>query len=65
MPYDFDVKYGAARSFELLKQKIRPGSLIVLHDSPAAFSGDLLGEFLDFSKGKGYRFVLPFELPPH
>jgi len=38
---------------------VRPGSVVVLHDSPGSSSNDFLEEFIVFSIEKGYRFVFP------
>ena len=59
MPYDFDPEFGGERSLGILKRKIRPGSIIVLHDKPGSSANAILPEFIDFALGKGYRFVLP------
>jgi len=56
MPYDFDPRFDASRSFELLKKKIRPGSVIVLHDTPASYCINYLEDFIKSSVSKGYRF---------
>ena len=36
MPYDFNRKFGSERSLSILEKKIRPGSVIVMHDSPGS-----------------------------
>lgn len=59
MPYDFDKSFGAERSLGVLNKKLRPGSIIVLHDNPLSASKIFLNEFLELSKDRGYRFVLP------
>jgi peptidoglycan/xylan/chitin deacetylase (PgdA/CDA1 family) len=59
MPYDFDNQLGSKNSLNILKKKIRPGSVIVLHDSRKSIVNSFLGEFIDFSTSQGYRFVLP------
>ncbi|MFZ0280073.1 MAG: polysaccharide deacetylase family protein [Bacteroidales bacterium] len=59
MPYDFDPVFGKERSLGILKAKMRPGSVIVLHDKPASTVLSFLEEFLDYAEGKGYRFVFP------
>jgi peptidoglycan/xylan/chitin deacetylase (PgdA/CDA1 family) len=56
MPYDFDVKFGKDRSLHILKKKIRPGSIIVLHDKPTSTALEFLEEFIIFAKGIGYEF---------
>lgn len=59
MPYDFDPEFGAERSLGILKRKIRPGSIIAMHDKPGSSANAILPQFIDFALGKGYRFVLP------
>jgi len=59
MPYDFDINTGARRSLEILNQKKRPGSIIVLHDRQGSSSLIFLDEFLDKSVGDGYKFSCP------
>jgi len=56
MPYDFDSSFGSAKSLQILKNKIRPGSVIVLHDNPNSATIKILDEFLVFAVGEGYRF---------
>ena len=62
MPYDFDDSFPASRSLEILKQKIRPGSVIVLHDRPECSVHRYLDEFILYSLSKGYRFEIPGQL---
>ena len=59
MPYDFDGNTGTKRSLEILNKKIRPGSIIVLHDRQDSCSLTYLDEFLDRSVKKGYTFRCP------
>jgi peptidoglycan/xylan/chitin deacetylase (PgdA/CDA1 family) len=59
MPYDFDNSFGPARSLDILKRKIRKGSIIALHDSPVSNFDTFLGEFISYSISEGYKFVLP------
>jgi peptidoglycan/xylan/chitin deacetylase (PgdA/CDA1 family) len=59
MPYDFDKEFGAEKAMEILRKKIRPGSIIVLHDTPHSSALEFLNEFLSFSIDQSYRFVLP------
>jgi len=58
MPYDFDNKLDPSQSFEILKGKLRPGSVIVLHDMPGS-SAEITLRFLEYSISNGYRFVFP------
>jgi len=58
MPYDFDLNFGSDHSLQILKNKIRPGSIIVLHDKPGSLANEILDEFLTFAISQGYRFEL-------
>jgi len=59
MPYDWDLKFGRENSLGILKNNIRPGSVIVLHDSEMSTAGSFLREFLDYAVDAGFRFVIP------
>lgn len=59
MPFDFDTSFGSGNVFKVLKEKIRPGSIIVLHDSPLSYAAGLLDEFLEYANAEGYRFADP------
>ena len=56
MPYDFDATFGCGNALRVLKEKIRPGSIIALHDSPLSGPAGLLEEFLEYARGEGYEF---------
>jgi peptidoglycan/xylan/chitin deacetylase (PgdA/CDA1 family) len=58
MPYDFDNNFGSERSLHMLKKKIRPGSVIVLHDTPASSANSITGEFITYALSRGYRFEM-------
>jgi peptidoglycan/xylan/chitin deacetylase (PgdA/CDA1 family) len=58
MPYDFDPTLGSKKSLEILKKKLRPGSIIVLHDKASSCVNSILDEYLNFALHKGYRFDL-------
>jgi peptidoglycan/xylan/chitin deacetylase (PgdA/CDA1 family) len=58
MPYDFDEKMSVERSVAILQKKLRPGSVIVLHDSPRSSAVQILPRFLDFSSGIGFVPVI-------
>ena len=64
MPYDFDKTFGREKSLKILKTKIRPGSVIVLHDSPSSCAELILDEFLSYAVEKGYRFETLPPCPP-
>ena len=59
MPFDFDNSFGAENTLRVLKEKIRPGSVIVLHDTAQSSAITILDDFIEFSSGAGYRFILP------
>jgi peptidoglycan/xylan/chitin deacetylase (PgdA/CDA1 family) len=61
MPYDFDKSFGAGRALQVLKEKTRPGSVIVLHDSENSLALDVLEDFIVFAQDSGYIFsnILP------
>jgi peptidoglycan/xylan/chitin deacetylase (PgdA/CDA1 family) len=59
MAFDFDSSFGSKRSLEILKRKIRPGSIIVLHDTAASCAKEILEEFVKYALSEGYRFELP------
>jgi peptidoglycan-N-acetylglucosamine deacetylase len=58
IPYDFDKKFGKERSLQVLKKKIRPGSIIVFHDTASSIANIILDEFLTSAINAGYRFEL-------
>jgi len=59
MPYDFDRSFGSERSLSVLKRKIRPGSIIVLHDNSESTLLEFLNTFIEFAFVSGYRFEIP------
>jgi peptidoglycan-N-acetylglucosamine deacetylase len=58
MPYDFDISFGRENSLRILKDKIRSGSIIVLHDTPSSSANIIMSDFLTFANSSGYRFEL-------
>jgi len=56
MPYDFDISFGVSDSLEILRKNIRPGSIIVFHDTCESGVLKILEKFIVFSKNEGYRF---------
>jgi peptidoglycan/xylan/chitin deacetylase (PgdA/CDA1 family) len=56
MAYDFDSSFGSEKSLRILKRKIRPGSIIVLHDTTSSCANEILDEFIPYALSKGYRF---------
>jgi peptidoglycan/xylan/chitin deacetylase (PgdA/CDA1 family) len=59
MPYDFDSGFGGSRSLNVLKRYVRPGSVIVLHDTNKSTCLEFLEEFIVYATGKGYTFDIP------
>ncbi len=59
---DFDVKNSPQKCFQFVKNNVKPGSIIVFHDSEKAFPNlkYALPETLKYFSEKGYRFeVIP------
>jgi peptidoglycan/xylan/chitin deacetylase (PgdA/CDA1 family) len=56
MAYDFDSSFGSEKSLNLLKRKIRPGSIIVLHDTATSCANQILEEFIKYAFSEGYKF---------
>lgn len=59
LPYDFDKSFPWEDSLKVLLRRIRPGSVIALHDSPGSSSLLFLDRFIREAKNRGYSFVLP------
>jgi peptidoglycan-N-acetylglucosamine deacetylase len=59
MPYDFDPLFGGINSLQVLKSKMRPGSIIALHDNPDCSGVKILEEFIIYALKMGYSFDLP------
>jgi len=57
MPYDFDQEMEASESLRILNKKIRPGSVIVLHDRYFSTSKVFLDVFLERTVNNGYTFL--------
>jgi peptidoglycan/xylan/chitin deacetylase (PgdA/CDA1 family) len=56
MPYDFDTRMSPESSYRILKQRIRPGSVIVLHDIPTGSAPVYLGRFIEMARQEGWSF---------
>jgi peptidoglycan/xylan/chitin deacetylase (PgdA/CDA1 family) len=56
MPYDFDQNLSAAESYSILASRIRPGSVIVLHDRDTSSALQYLDRFLKQALSEGYSF---------
>jgi peptidoglycan/xylan/chitin deacetylase (PgdA/CDA1 family) len=59
MPYDFDSSFGPDNSLQILRNKIRSGSVIVLHDTSQSAANKIVEEFVAFASNRGFRFDLP------
>jgi peptidoglycan/xylan/chitin deacetylase (PgdA/CDA1 family) len=59
MPFDFDRRFGSDRSLSILKKLVRPGSVIVLHDTESSTLLEFLEDFILFTVAEGYGFRLP------
>ncbi len=59
MPFDFDRRFGSDRSLSILKKLVRPGSVIVLHDTESSTLLEFLEDFIVFAVAEGYGFRLP------
>jgi peptidoglycan-N-acetylglucosamine deacetylase len=60
MAYDFDEGFRRERAMEVLKKKMREGSVIVLHDRGGSMANALLEEFLSYAIEEGFRFENSF-----
>jgi peptidoglycan/xylan/chitin deacetylase (PgdA/CDA1 family) len=56
IPYDFDNRISSEKSLLILKKKIRPGSIIVLHDNTKSKAKEFIEDFILFTRSEGYRF---------
>jgi peptidoglycan/xylan/chitin deacetylase (PgdA/CDA1 family) len=56
MIYDFDTSFGRNKSLRILKKKLRPGSVIVMHDTGKSYASEIIEEFILFAMDKGFRF---------
>jgi len=59
MAYDFDRRFGKEEMLNVLRKKLRAGSIVVLHDTPRSRAVEILEDFIRFAEEGGYRFVLP------
>jgi peptidoglycan-N-acetylglucosamine deacetylase len=59
MPYDFDNSFAPADTNKVLLRKMRPGSIIVLHDQPGSSFIPYLSGFIEICSDRNYRFVVP------
>lgn len=59
MPYDFDKSLRPDDCLHILKKKLLPGSIIVLHDTMSSHALYFLKDFIDYAINEGYKFVVP------
>jgi peptidoglycan/xylan/chitin deacetylase (PgdA/CDA1 family) len=64
MPYDFDSTLSPEASCRILLQRLRPGSLIVLHDTALSSAPHYLDRFITEALCQGYTFCLPDDYSP-
>lgn len=57
MPYDFDVSLTRSEVGNILKKNLRGGSVIVMHDTPAAKAWEIIDEFIPWCLQNGFRFM--------
>jgi len=65
MPYDFDMSLPPESSYNILLQRIRPGSLIVLHDTANGSALHYLDRFIRKALQEGYAFGTLDDYPRH
>lgn len=58
MPYDFDQTLTADESYNILMRRLKPGSVIVLHDTPSGTALQYLDRFLKNAMDDGWSFGL-------
>ena len=56
MPYDFDQGMTADESYSVLMRRLKPGSVIVLHDKASSSALLYLERFLKKAIAGGYTF---------
>lgn len=56
MPYDFDQRLDGGASYSHLMKRLRPGSVIVLHDKPTSSALQYLDRFLGIAQSEGWAF---------
>ncbi len=56
MPYDFDKNVSPEASYKKVRQRIRPGSVIVLHDTAASGAPVFLDRFIVQALEEGWSF---------
>ena len=59
MPYDFDKSMSPSDALRILLKRLRPGSVIVLHEKPGSEFLSYLPHFIEKALDKGYTFDLP------
>ena len=59
MPYDFDPALQPEECLKILMKRIRPGSVIVLHDTSGSAAPLILEDFIRGALARGFEFKLP------
>jgi peptidoglycan/xylan/chitin deacetylase (PgdA/CDA1 family) len=62
MPYDFDKGFGFENSLSVLARMIRPGSVIVLHDSQESNAITIIEDFIMLAHRQGFSFGHPEDI---
>jgi peptidoglycan/xylan/chitin deacetylase (PgdA/CDA1 family) len=62
MAWDFDPSFGKERMLKKMAEKVRPGSVIVFHDTAESSAVIVIEDFIKDSLKQGYRFEIPAEL---
>ncbi|MCU0455136.1 MAG: polysaccharide deacetylase family protein [Bacteroidales bacterium] len=57
MAWDFDPRFSPERSLNVLTSRMRPGSVIVLHDIPSPGCRSFLRRFVETAKVEGFNFA--------
>jgi peptidoglycan-N-acetylglucosamine deacetylase len=56
--YDFDASFGKERVLRILKKRVRPGSVVVFHDTSKSCVASVLGEAIVYLRSEGFTFSL-------
>lgn len=58
MAFDFDRSLGISGCLRIIRNHIRPGSIVVLHDSPGSLANLLLDDLVKIAREEDYSFQL-------
>jgi peptidoglycan-N-acetylglucosamine deacetylase len=56
--YDFDSSFGAERVLDIISRKVRPGCVLVLHDTSKSCATIILDNVIVWLKAQDYKFSL-------